>query len=90
MQLIEIDTLLKEMDSSSEDPGVVSWSGPPSTKGMFEFYATGAGKTWIQTWIADAVTLRPGVASAEIVVEPADTWLDRLTQATHQNEAELK
>lgn len=66
---------------------------PPSTEGVFEFYATGAGKTRVQAWIADAVTLRPGVESAEIVVEPADvvdTWLDRLTQATHQNEAELK
>lgn len=93
MELIEIDTLLEKKNSSSDDPGVVLSGGAPSKEGVFEFYAIGAGKTRVRACIADAVTLRPGVASAEIVVEPADvvdTWAELLAQAAHQNEAELK
>lgn len=62
-------------------------------RGVFEFYAIGAGEAQIQACIADAVTLRPVVVLAEIVIEPADvvgTWAERLMQATHQNEVELK
>lgn len=93
MELIEIDTLLEKKNSSSDDPRVVLPGGPPSKEGMFEFYAIGAGKTRIRACIADAVTLRPGVASVEIVVEPADvvdTWAEILAEATRQNEAEKK